>query len=986
MWMRLRGQNILRTGLNSFGVALLLGGIYLGLIALLNRLVVDAGRLDDVLDANSIQQLVAGLAAVVVVLLFNPIRRRVEWLTDRFVLRKQVDHRQALLIFTRQLRLIQTLGPLLDALMELIRNNIVPRFCVIVLPPRPGSTLVAVRQAGAVQVDLGTVSPDDPLLARALEFGEAISMDVTVHGSTAWRTWRQLGVTLVVPLVVGEDLIGLLALGPKGIAGPLAPMRSAGGYSPEDLWMLNALADQVAVAIETARLYDQSLRRTAEVTALSDMGAAISFSLEKDEVLRATANQLIELLQVDGCIISDWDQSRDQLRCLLSRFTKEQVVWDPDAPVPLGNHPARQVLQGKLPQAITAVQSPEEARRVPLIASGQMYAVFMLPLIARDDVIGLIELYSPAPRREFTARDIQLGQTLANQAAVAIANASLYEEARRRADELAALVETGMIVTTILDVQGALELIIKEMVHILHAAGCRVSSWDRERDHIVSWLDYHLPDVPWVPGRLGTVYPLGNRPDFGTALHERCPVLATIPLPDQAPGEPLRPETAQTVLILPLIARDEVIGVIELGADKTGRAFSEWEIGLAQSLVNQAATAIENARVYEEQRIAARNLERKVEARTAELNEAMRTLRVESSKREAILEGVADGVMFVDAEGEITVFNAAAEWLLGVPRDVALGNSVQGLVDKLDVPGDAWKEIPRHWEELRECTDEAACVEERYEVDGRIFSVHLAPVVREHEFLGTVTVWRDITKDVELNQAKSEFVSSVSHELRIPMTSIKGYVDLLLMKAAGPINEQQTEFLQTIKSNADRLTILVNDLLDISRIETGRMQLTVGEVDLSRVVGDVIAALRPRVDEKGQSLTNEIPVNLPPIRADANRVAQILTNLIGNAIAYTPEQGQIRVLGRLLDGFVQVDVIDNGIGIAPEEQVKVWERFYRSEHPVVSEQLGTGLGLPIVRSLVELHGGRVWVDSELGKGSTFSLTLPIIFEAWEEAS
>jgi PAS domain S-box-containing protein len=982
------GQKVLRTGLFLAVLTVLLGAIYLGTIALLNQLVVDDGPLGNILDVNSAQRLIAGLATAVVLLLLNPTRHWLEWLTDRFILRGRVDHRQALLTFTRQVRLIQTLDPLLDALMELIRNTIVPRFCVILLPPRPGSSLVTVRQAGVVPVDLGTISPDDPLLVRALQFGEAISMDSLVHGSTAWRAWRQLDVTFVVPLVVGEDLIGLLALGPKqhGSLLPLGPARSIGGYSREDLWMLNTLADQSAVAIETARLYDQSLRRTAEVTAMFEMGVAISSSLDEDETLVTAANQLIDLLQVDGCVISDWDQDRDRLVNLLSRFAKGQVTL-PEAgtPLPLSDHPARQVLQGKLPQAITAIESPDQAHRVPLIASGQMYAVLMLPLVARDNVIGLVELYSSAPRRYFTPRDIQLGQTLANQAAVAIANARLYKEARRSAAELSALVETGTIVATILDIQGALQMIAQEMVRILRAAGCRVSSWDRERDQIVSWLDYHLPDVPWVPGPLGTVYPLESRPDFALVLHERCVVSTTIPLPDQVPDAPLRPETAQTVLVLPLIARDEVIGVIELGADRPERVFTEWEIGLAQSLVNQAATAIENTRIYEEQRIAARNLERKVEARTAELNEAVQTLLVEASKREAILEGVADGVLFADAEGEITVFNVAAARLLGVPRPAALGNSVEGFLAKLNLPGEVWKEIPHRWAEMHQRPDETAFIEQRYEVGSRTFSIRLAPVVRERRFLGTVAVWRDITQDVELSRAKSEFVSSVSHELRIPMTSIKGYADLLLMGAAGELNDKQAEFLQTIQGNADRLTVLVNDLLDISRIETGRMELKLAKVDLNRVASDVIAALRPRADEKGQSLTNEIPVNLPPVRADADRVAQILTNLIGNAIAYTPDEGYIRVLGRLLDGQVQVDVIDNGVGIAPEEQARVWERFYRSEHPFVSEQVGTGLGLPIVRSLVELHGGEVWIESELGVGSTFSLTLPVMIEAWEEA-
>jgi signal transduction histidine kinase len=980
MQVRSSGRNLSRSSLVYVILIASLTVVYLGTVGFLTWLVVDVGLLDGLLDRNLARQLVAGVATVLVLLIYAPTRGQVETWTDRILLRGWVDHRQAVLAFSRQLRRVQTLDPLLDAMVDLIAGAISPRFCAILLPPRPGSPFMTVRQTGAVPVDLGTVLPDDPLLVRAMEAGEAVLMETELDGSVAWRVWWDLGVALVVPLVVGADLIGLLVVGPKNSSSrfALGSKRQNAGYSRDELWMLNALADQSAVAIETARLYDQSLRRATEETVLFEMAAAISSSLEEDEVLAATANQLIHLLQVDGCVISDWDKDNDALVLLLAHFDKKlSAKVEPGDTFALSDHPAGQILREKQSQVISAIENPHEARRIPLIASGHMYVVLQVPLVARDDVIGLIELYSSAPRRTFTAREIQLGQTLVNQAAVTIANARLYRQARRRADELGALVETGMIVSTIMGVQGALERISEEMVRLLNAAGCRVSSWDQDRDQVVSWLDIHVPDGPWVPGPYGTVYSLESRPDFALALQERCPLSVTWPLFTDGQQRPLTPSTAQTLLILPLIARDEVLGVIELGAFQTERMFTDWEIRLAQTLVNLAATAIENARTYEEQRIAARNLERKVDARTAELNAALHTLQVESSKREAILEGVADGVLFAGAVGEITLFNAAAERLLGVPRQIALGNSVEGFVEGLSLPGEAWKQIPRRWAEMRSRPDIVPFVEQQYEVENQTFNVRLTPVVQDGEFLGTVAVWRDVTKDVELNRAKSAFVSSVAHELRIPMTSIKGYTDLMLMQAVGPLNEKQIEFLHTVQTNADRLTSLVNDLLDISRVETGRIRLKLETVDLNRVTKDVIAALRPRADEKSQKLENQVPEALPAVRADADRVVQILVNLVGNAIAYTPENGHICVSGHPVNGKVQLNVSDNGVGIAAEEQARIWERFYRSEHPAVSGQVGTGLGLSIVRSLVELQGGKVWVESELGVGSTFSMTLPV---------
>jgi signal transduction histidine kinase len=214
------------------------------------------------------------------------------------------------------------------------------------------------------------------------------------------------------------------------------------------------------------------------------------------------------------------------------------------------------------------------------------------------------------------------------------------------------------------------------------------------------------------------------------------------------------------------------------------------------------------------------------------------------------------------------------------------------------------------------------------------------------------------------------------------MTAIKGYVEILLMGAAGAINENQSHFLNIVKNNIDRLNILVNDLLDISRIEAGRVILTPQPLDLREVAEGVIAdVLRLSQEEnKPMALSLDAPKTLPPIFGDSERVRQILDNLVDNAYHYTPANGTIKVQIHSNNGTeVQVDVEDNGVGIAPEDQDRIFERFYRGEHPLVLATPGTGLGLPIVRQLVEMHNGRLWMKSEgvPGKGSTFSFTLPV---------
>jgi PAS domain S-box-containing protein len=423
-------------------------------------------------------------------------------------------------------------------------------------------------------------------------------------------------------------------------------------------------------------------------------------------------------------------------------------------------------------------------------------------------------------------------------------------------------------------------------------------------------------------------------------------------------------------LAAPLIVGQEALGCLML-FHRQPDIFGESQLDAIQAAANQFAVTINNGELFQ-----------LIRDQAEDLGTMLRAQQIETSRSTAMLEGVGDGVLVTDNHNVITLFNDAAERMLELNQSAVLDNSLDEFVGLFGGAAESWMETIRKWSVSPNIQDAAEMYTERLTLeDGRVISVHLSPVSASQEFLGTISIFRDITHQVEVDRLKSEFVATVSHELRTPMTPIKGYVEFLLMGGTGDLNEQQREFLNIIKTNVDRLGILVNDLLDVSRIEAGKVALSFQPIDLKEVINDSINTILHQSEEDQRSVTIdvEMPDNIPSIYGDIERVRQILTNLIDNAYKYSPENSLVQLVISRLEDTIQVAVIDQGIGIFPDEQEKIFERFYRGENHLVMATAGTGLGLPIVKELVEMHNGRIWVTSSgvPGEGSTFTFTLPL---------
>jgi signal transduction histidine kinase len=588
----------------------------------------------------------------------------------------------------------------------------------------------------------------------------------------------------------------------------------------------------------------------------------------------------------------------------------------------------------------------------------------------------------------YTEEDVQILGTLANQAIVAIQNGRLFAETQNLASQLERRVveRTAQLqreqqntetllrilteVSSSLDLDRALNRTLSLLNEAVGAEQGTIMLLQAEDNLLHYRAGYgYLTDRNDAHGRQFTLK-VGEGL-AGWVVQNRESVLA-----DDLHQDPrwvrsvASGQDHRSAIVVPMQVGEDVIGVLMV-FQREANAFSVEMLNLVRAIGGQVAVAINNAHLYE-----------LIRDQAERLGVMLRKEQEEASRSHAILEAVADGVLVTGVDNRISFVNSSTERILAIGQTRLLGNPLDAFGGLFGKSSSMWMETIRHWSEDPSAYQPGDTYAEQLELENeRIALVHLAPVILQNDFLGTVSIFRDITREVEVDRLKSEFVTTVSHELRTPLTAIKGYVDILTMGAAGALEENQLHFLEIVSNNINRLNILVNDLLDISRIEAGRVTLNPQSVNLREIAEDVIAdALRRSQQEnKPMAISLDAPAKVAPVMGDGERIRHIMENLVDNAFNYTPLNGNIRINIHQQDGDLQVDVQDNGVGIAPEDQVRVFERFFRGEHPLVLATPGTGLGLPIVRQLVEMHSGHIWMTSTgvPGEGSTFSFTLPI---------
>ena len=346
---------------------------------------------------------------------------------------------------------------------------------------------------------------------------------------------------------------------------------------------------------------------------------------------------------------------------------------------------------------------------------------------------------------------------------------------------------------------------------------------------------------------------------------------------------------------------------------------------------------------------------------------------IEKKQTEAVIRSIAEGLVVVNENGEVLLMNPAAEKLLGTKKENKIGKSI--LQDLKDEQLISLATRPQGKEgigmELNSGVDETKKV------------LRASTAVIENEYgktVGMVSVLSDVTKQKELDRMKSDFVAKVSHELRTPIVTTQNSIALLLNKATGPLTQDQEKFLTIAQRNLKRLSLLINDILDLSKIDASKMKMEFASHPIEKLIDEVCDALVAWAKAKDIKIERRVQKNIPEVNLDFNRMVQVLNNIIGNAVKFTPKGGAVTVEARL-DGVqksVLVSVTDTGIGITKEDLNKVFDKFQQVGERAVTDIAGTGLGLSIAKEIIGLHGGKIWAESEEKQGAKFCFTLPVV--------
>jgi PAS domain S-box-containing protein len=699
--------------------------------------------------------------------------------------------------------------------------------------------------------------------------------------------------------------------------------------------------------------------------ALREAVLAITASLDLDRVLSEIAHRCAQLVHGSAGLIYLLDNSSNLLELAAGSHLS---IPGPTLRATAGSHRSPRVTlglgQGSAGRAAAAGRAiliedypggddrPDRFKTAaPFGVDRPVHSLISIPLIYSGDVLGVLEVVS-AETGGIPPEDADLLETLAPHAAIAIAHARLFERSREMLNLMQTVNDRNAAVSSvsqsILDAGHDLHRMLADALQrvmsllSLKAGSILLANPAGRELHVVVHFGFPQDNgVLATRQRIGAAEPgLAAR----TALEGQPIVVRDVegdPLTRPA-LEALRRFGIGAMAGLPLMAGDTVVGVLLVGSEND-KTLDAGTLDTLRIIAGEMALGVSNARLFSR-------------------------VRSDQEQLEAVITSSSDVVFSLDRQGRVTLANEAAQQAFGFDVKDAIGQPLSQATTNVA---------------LNSAVEQAVRLETRerigFEVplaDESILFCNLSPITdQDEQVMGWVAVMQDITRFKEAERMRSDMILTASHDLRNPVNLTLGALDML-GKAAETWEPIQRELFELAVIGARRVEALIADLLDLERVER-RVGLRLRECDLSEIARTVVTELRMQAQSKQQTLEDHLPAELPPVWGDSQRLYQVISNLVSNAIKYTLPAGRITLNLHREDDHILLEVSDTGVGIPKEAQARVFERFYRVAGSASIDATGTGLGLALVKTIVEQHGGQVWVTSQVGHGSTFSVSLPV---------
>jgi GAF domain-containing protein len=805
---------------------------------------------------------------------------------------------------------------------------------------------------------------------------------------------------LAVPLMREDRAIGAIVLW----------RTEARAFTDKQVALVKTFADQGAIAIENVRLFNETKEALDRQTAVAEILRVISSSpTDVQPVLDAIAVRAARLC--DASAASMYLTDGDMLRHLASKGPSPDPVSTIDAlPINRDSISGRALLERK---TIEVDDMLAEGAEYPLsLEIAQRFGhrtVVVVPLFREGKPFGTI-LLRRKEVRPFTEREVALLQTFGDQAAIAIENVRLFNETKEALDQQRASGEVlTAISSSIADTKPVFDAITQSCQRLF--AGHLVGLMLVRDDGMLDIGAYKGPGAELWKNYYPR--PLARDTATGTAILDRKVVayadIDTRDTPAIA-HELSGPSGFQSLAAAPMIFEGRGIGALWVARSFKG-SFNDKQLALLKTFADQAVIAIQNARLFNETKEALEQQQASGEVLAAISSSIADTTPVFDkivASCERLFAGKHVGITLVRDDGmlEMGAYHGQQREALEKLTSTVRADGTSGVGRAIQM------RTVLHFPDLEHGPDVPQATHMSARLLGMKAAIY-APMLWEDKGLGVVWVARDYVgpfseKEIALlktfadqaviaiqnarlvgeirdksqqlevaNKHKSEFLANMSHELRTPLNAIIGFSEVLLERMFGELNEKQDDYLKDIHSSGRHLLTLINDILDLSKIEAGRMELEPSTFDLASALSNAMTLVRERAQRHGITLEQQVDPQLGEVTADERKFKQILVNLLSNAVKFTPDGGRIDVNARREEDNVVIAVHDTGIGIAAQDQAAVFEEFRQVGRDYTNKQEGTGLGLTLTKKFVELHGGRIWLNSEPGKGSTFTFTIPM---------